>query len=52
MNNLIFLQVISPASVTRGFLTLDLHRYAPTSLPTTPCSKRKRTQKSGEKMVR
>ncbi len=32
MNNLVFLQVMSLASVTRGLLTSHLHRYAPSSL--------------------
>ena len=43
MNNLVFLQVMSPASVTRGLLITHLHRFAPTSPSTSPCPKRKRT---------
>lgn len=40
MNDLVLLQVMSPASVTRGFLTLP-YCYAPTSSPTNPRPKRK-----------
>lgn len=47
MNNLVFLRIMSPASMTRGSLTLLQH--TPSSTPINPCPKRKRIRKSDEK---
>lgn len=50
MNNLVFQQVISLASMTRGFPTL--HYYTPTRLLTSPYLKHKQMQKGDKKGVR
>lgn len=49
MNNLAFLQDMSPASMTKGVLTL--HRYTQPNTPINPCPKCKQIQKNGEKGV-
>ena len=50
MNDLVFLQVMNLASITRGFLTL--YRFTLTSILINPYSKRKQIQKDSEKRVR
>lgn len=50
MNNHVFLQVMSPVSVTKDFSTL--HYYTSSSTPVSPSLRCKQMEKGGKKRVK